>query len=163
MFSTNSAQKPGFGRVMVGGLAAGAVGALTNNVYFAVYGWATDFSGHEPTFASITLSSLLPSVPAALGYFALSRFTERAGLVFASVTALIIVISFEGIFRQALPDGTPKPAGFDGAVMPMHVVVGLATALLVPWFARRRVAAPTRAFIDEKTSASSADSRYAGH
>jgi hypothetical protein len=60
------------------------------------------------------------------------------------VTACIILISFEGLLRQTLPDGTPKPAGFDGAVMPMHVVVGLATALLVPWFARRRVATAPR-------------------
>jgi hypothetical protein len=50
------------------------------------------------------------------------------------------------LFERAgtIGDGTPKPAGFDGAVMPMHVVVGLATALLVPWFARRRVAAQPR-------------------
>jgi hypothetical protein len=54
------------------------------------------------------------------------------------------LISFEGLFRQTLPDGTPKPAGFDGAVMPMHVVVGVATALLMPWFARKRVVAQPR-------------------
>jgi hypothetical protein len=138
------AKSPGFGRLLLGGLAAGAVSAFTNNVYFAVYRWATDFYGHEPSFASITLSSLAPSAPAALGYFVLARLTERARLVFAGVTAIIIVISFEGLLRQTLPDGAPKPAGFDGAVMPMHVVVGLATALLVPWFARRRVAAQPR-------------------
>jgi hypothetical protein len=138
------AKSPAFERVLLGGLAAGAVSAFTNSVYFLVYGWATDFHGHEPSFASITLSSLAPSAPAALGYFVLARLTERARLVFTSVTAIIIVISFEGLLRQTLPDGAPKPAGFDGAVMPMHVVVGLATALLVPWFARRRVAAEPR-------------------
>ena len=138
------AKSPGFGRLLLGGLAAGAVSAFTNNVYFAVYRWATDFYGHEPSFASITLSSLAPSAPAALGYFLLSRLTERARLVFASVTAIIIVISFEGLFRQTLPDRTPKPAGFDGAVMPMHVVVGVATALFVPWFARWRGVAQPR-------------------
>ena len=136
MLSADRAKKPGFGRVLLAGLAAGAVSAATNSAYFVVYRWAAHFYGHEPSFASITLSSLAPSVPAALGYFALSRLTERARLVFASVTALMIVVSFEGIFRQALPDGRLKPAGFDGAVISMHVVVGLATALLVPWFAR---------------------------
>jgi hypothetical protein len=141
MLSTKRAQGPGFEGPLLGGLAAGAVSAFTNNLYFLVYRWATDFSGHEPSFTSITLSSLAPSAPAALGYFVLSRLTARARLVFSGVTALVILISFEGLLRQTLPDGTPKPAGFDGAVMPMHVVVGLATALLVPWFARRRVAA----------------------
>ena len=135
------AKSPRFERLLLGGLAAGAVSAFTNNVYFAVYRWATGFYGHEPSFASITLSSLAPSAPAALGYYVLAQLTERARLVFGSVTAIIVVISFEGLLRQTLPDGAPKPAGFDGAVMPMHVVVGLATALLVPWFARRRVAA----------------------
>jgi hypothetical protein len=141
MLPMPTAKTPAFERLLLGALAAGTVSAFTNNVYFAVYRWATHFYGHEPSFASITLSSLAPSVPAALGYFVLSRLTARAQLVFASVTALMIVISFEGLLRQTLPDGAPKPAGFDGAVMPMHVVVGLATALLVPWFARKRVTA----------------------
>jgi hypothetical protein len=141
MLSTARAKSPRFERLLVGGLAAGVVSAFTNSIYFAVYRWAADFYGREPSFASITLSSLAPSAPAALGYFVLSRLTERARLVFASATAIIIVISFEGLFRQTLPDGAPKPAGFDGAVMPMHVVVGVATALLVPWFAQRRVVA----------------------
>lgn len=66
------------------------------------------------------------------------------GWFLRAMTAIIVIVSFEGIFRQTLPDGTPKPAGFDGAVMPMHVVVGLAMALLVPWSARRRVATQPR-------------------
>jgi hypothetical protein len=132
------------GRLLLGGLAAGAVSACANNIYFMVYRGAADFYGPEPSFASITLSSLAPSVPAALGYFVLSRLTERARLVFSSLTAIIILISFEGLLRQTLPDGTPKPAGFDGAVMPMHVAVGVATALFVPWFARKRVVAQPR-------------------
>src|SRR6188508_3250986 len=57
-----------------------------------VYRWATDFYGHQPSFASITLSSLAPSAPAALGYFVLAQLTERARLVFGSVTAIIVVI-----------------------------------------------------------------------
>lgn len=138
------AKSPRFEWLLVGGLAAGVVSAFTNNIYFMAYRWAADFYGPEPSFASITLSSLAPSAPAALGYFVLSRLTERARLVFRSVTALIIVISFEGLFRQTLPDGAPKPAGFDGAVMPMHVVVGVATALFVPWFAQRGSAAQPR-------------------
>jgi hypothetical protein len=141
MFPTSRAKNHALERLLLGGLAAGAVSAFTNNVYFLIYRWVTGFNGHEPSFASITLSSLAPSAPAALGYFVLSRFTARARLVFSSMTALVIIISFEGLLRQTLPDGAPKPAGFDGAVMPMHVVVGLATALLVPWFARTRVAA----------------------
>ena len=144
MLSRDRGKSPGFGRLLLGSLAAGAVSAFANNIYFMIYRWAADFNGHQPSFASITLSSLAPSVPAALGYFVLSRHTERARLVFASVTAIIIVISFEGLFRQALPDGAPKPEGFDGAVMPMHVVVGVATALILPWFARRRVVAQPR-------------------
>ena len=144
MLSADRAKNPGFGQLLLGGLAAGAVSAFTNDAYFAVYCWATDFHEQEPSFASITLSSLAPSVPAALGYFVLSRLIKRARLVFASVTAIIIVVSFEGLLRQTLPDGAPKPAGFDGAVMPMHVAVGLATMLLVPWFARQRVAVQPR-------------------
>jgi hypothetical protein len=124
-------------KVLLAGVGAGGTSAIVNNLYFLGYRELTGIQVAEPTFASITLSSLLPSVLAALGYFALSRLAPRRALaIYVAVTCVITIGSFAGIFQDELPNGAPKPSGFDGLVMPMHVVVGAVAALLIPRWAR---------------------------
>jgi len=132
-------EKPELGRFFMAGLAAGSASALVNSIYFVAFRGMTGFHGDHPSFGSIVAASVLPTLLGALGCYALARLTPRAPLVFAIVTALITLGSFEGALHPALPDGSLKPAGFDLLVMPMHVVVGLTAALLVPVLARRRL------------------------
>ena len=124
------------GRSLRAGLVAGVVSAAVNSLYFAAYRAATGIAVREPSLLSIGYSSVLPCLLAALGHLALSRLTNRATTLFVITTAIVTAYSFEGLFRSTLPDGTPKPTGFDGLVMPMHVVVGGAAALLIPLFTR---------------------------
>lgn len=123
---------PGYLEYFVRGLTAGVVSAGFNLLYFFVYVGVTRVSVREPTWASIAVSSLVPCLLAAAGYAWLARRTPRAGVYFWLLVGAIVVASFEGIFRTTLPDGSLKPAGFDGLVMPMHVVVGLTAALVIP-------------------------------
>jgi hypothetical protein len=130
-------EKPQLGRVLWGGALAGATSALVNGLYFLAYRALTRIQVQEPSLASISISSLLPCLLAALGYFALSRLTERVSSIFVALTLTITLASFESVFRDTLPAGALKPAGFDGLVLPMHAAVGMAAALLIPFFARR--------------------------
>lgn len=114
------------------GFVAGVLAGGCNLVYFFVYLAATGLQAREPTWASVAVSSLVPCLLAAAGYAWLARRSERARAYFGLVVGAIVVASFAGIFQATLPDGSLKPAGFDGLVMPMHVVVGLAAALVIP-------------------------------
>ena len=114
------------------GLVAGLVSGGFNLLYFFVYLSVTDLVVHQPTWGSVSVSSLVPCLLGALGYSWLARRSERAESYFAVVVGAVVIASFAGIFQATLPDGSLKPVGFDGLVMPMHVVVGLAAALLIP-------------------------------
>lgn len=119
------------------GALAGGASALLNACYFLLYRGATGFSGAEPSLGSILVSSSFPPLLAALGLGVLARFTPRATSIFTLLTAGITLATFESIFRSTLPDGSPKPPGFDLLVMPMHVVVGGLAIALIPLLARR--------------------------
>jgi hypothetical protein len=138
MSSTSSRRLIGLRCGVSAGAAAGLLSALINNVYFAVYLGFSGSSFGEPSWLSVTLSSFFPSVLGGAGYAVLSRFSARARPLFAAVTSAIVILSFESVFRDTLPDGSAKPAFFDLLVMPMHVVVGLAAILLVPRLSRSR-------------------------
>jgi hypothetical protein len=127
--------KPAFDTVVAGGFAAGVAAALLNDVYAAAFRATTGFDFPHPTYGNITAASIVPCALAALGYFALTRFTPRAGSLLALVTTLVTVASFGGVFQSTLPDGRPKPPGFDALVMPMHAVVGILAAFMIPRFA----------------------------
>ena len=119
-----------------GGAIAGTASAAVNGLYFAAYRIITGIQVTATSFGSIAVSSLLPTLLGALGYFALSRFSSRATVLFVAVTTLITVGSFAGVLQDSLPGGAPKPPGFDALVMPMHVVVGAMAALLLPRLVR---------------------------
>ena len=130
---------PGGRELLVRGFAAGLVSGGFNLLYFFVYSAATGLSAREPTWASVAVSSLVPCVLGALGYAWLARRSVRADAYFALVVGAIVALSFDGLFHAKLPDGSLKPPGFDGLVMPMHVVVGLAAVLFIPRWARLRL------------------------
>jgi hypothetical protein len=133
--------RPTLTRTLRAGAVTGVAAAALNALWFAAYGAVSGIEFSQPTYGSIGASSILPVLLGAIGFHILGRLTPRATSIFAITTGLITVASFAGILRDALPDGTPKPAGFDALVMPMHVVVGAMAAILLP----RLVAACTRA------------------
>lgn len=123
---------PGGLELLARGLVAGLVSGGFNLLYFFVYLAATDLVVRQPTWGSVSVSSLVPCLLAALGYAWLARRSERADTYYAVIVGAVVVASFAGMLRATLPDGSVKPAGFDGLVMPMHVVVGLAAVILIP-------------------------------
>lgn len=132
------------GRFLYGGAVAGALSALVNAAYFLGYRAVTDIRVHMPTLGSIALASLLPSLLAAFGFYTLTRLTRRATLLFVLITSAITLASFESMFRPTLPDGSLKPYCFDLLVMPMHALVGVAAAWLIPRLAVTACRAPAQ-------------------
>jgi hypothetical protein len=137
MSTGDPASSRGLLPVLLRGTVAGATSAIANSLYLALHLAVTKKELQVPTFFSVAASSLLPTVLAALGYFVLDRVTRRAPIIFVALTTAITLASFEGAFHSTLPDGTPKPPGFDLLVLPMHAVVGAAAALLIPGFGWR--------------------------
>jgi hypothetical protein len=131
------------GRFARGGVFAGVLSAALNLAYFAIFVRVSGIAAREPTVTSIVSASVGPPVLASLGFFVLARLTRHAPAIFVAITLCITVASFLAVFEPALPDGTPKPAGFDLLVMPMHALVGGVTSWLVPRFVRR--SAPRKA------------------
>jgi len=130
--------RPSLRRFLAGGALSGAIGALVNSLYFALFTAQVAYAGAEPTLGSVVVASFFPPVLAGLGYGVLARLTERATPIFVLVTWAITLATFQSVFDVTLPDGTPKPAGFDALVMPMHVVVGGFASLILPLFTRTR-------------------------
>jgi hypothetical protein len=62
---------------------------------------------------------------ASLFYFALSRFTPKATLIFIIAGVAFTLFSFGGPLQSQLPDGTPTPQGFAGLTLPMHIISGV--------------------------------------
>ena len=124
--------RPTLTRSLRAGAIVGIAAAALNALWFASYGAVTGTEFSHPTYGSIGASSILPVLLGAIGFHVLGRLTPRATSIFAATTGVITVASFAGILQDALPDGTPKPAGFDALVMPMHVVVGAMAAVLLP-------------------------------
>ena len=132
--------KPGIKVFLIGGLIAGVVAAIINNLYAYVYTAITGVSVPEVIhFGSITGASILPAVVASLVYFALSRFTPKATLVFIGIGIVFTLFSFGGPLQSQLPDGTPTPPGFAGLTLPMHLIAGVVVVYtLVKYVSRNK-------------------------
>jgi uncharacterized membrane protein YeaQ/YmgE (transglycosylase-associated protein family) len=111
---------------------------LVNGVYFAVYQAAVGHEYPQTGLGSVVMSSLLPSLLGAAAALALSRYTPKAGAIFATVTLGITGLSLLAALSPDLAHGVPKPPGFDALVLPMHVVVGAVAAWAIPRALRSR-------------------------
>ncbi|MBT3676626.1 MAG: hypothetical protein HOG39_08305, partial [Candidatus Marinimicrobia bacterium] len=132
-------EKPKFTRFLIGGLIAGVISAVLNNLYSVVY---TSITGHSVSeiinIGSITGASIIPTIVGALLYFGLSRFTTKATLVFIIAGSLLAIISCAGAFGSELADGTPTPEGFAGLTVPMHLFAGLIAIIVIPKYTYRK-------------------------
>ena len=124
-------------RFLLGGLAAGLISAVLNNLYSLAYTAATDISVPEVIhFGSISGASVAPALIGALIYFALSRFTNRATLLFVVGGLVFMLVSCAGPLIGEIPDGSVTQAGFMGLTVPMHLIAGFVCVLIVPRLTR---------------------------
>jgi len=121
-----------FGRVMKAGAIAGFFGMGINNIWSMVA--ALLGATIPPAFAlSVTVSSLLPAIVAALVYFVLARYLANGHRVFLAVGVVILLLSLIPIFSVAeLPDGTVPDDTFPLLVAPMHVFSGVLALYGIP-------------------------------
>jgi hypothetical protein len=119
-------------RVLWAGAAAGVVSGIVNSAYFIAYQAVVGREYPQTSLTSIVGSSLFPSLLGAGAALGLARYTSKAGSIFALVTLGITGLSLLSAFSPELADGVTKPPGFDALVLPMHVVVGAASAWSIP-------------------------------
>jgi len=131
--ANSSASKPAFTGYLIGGVVAGIVTAILNNLWNLIYPAIGGVSVPEViNLGSVTLMSIVPLLIAAVGYFVLSRFLNNATPIFQ---VLIIVLALFGLFGTFNPP-MPVPAGFAGLSAPMHVSAGLVGAFVIPRFVK---------------------------
>lgn len=121
-----------FGTVIKAGVIAGFFGMGINNIWSMVA--ALMGAKIPPAFAlSVTVSSLLPVIVAALIYFLLMRFLTHGYRIYMIIGVVFLVISFVPVFTtHALPDGTVLDSTFPLLVAPMHVFSGILALYGIP-------------------------------
>lgn len=131
--TNGSPSKPAFTRYLIGGVVAGVVTAILNNLWNFIYPALGGVSVPEViNLTSISLASILMLLIAAIGYFVLSRFMNNATPTFQGITIVLALLSLFGAFNPPMP----VPAGFAGLSAPMHVIAGLVGAFLIPRFVK---------------------------
>lgn len=129
----SSVSKPGFMGYLIGGVVAGVVTAILNNLWNLLYPAIGGVSVPEVINAgSVTMMSILPLLIAAVGYFVLSRFVDNATPIFQIGTVVLALLSLFGTFNPPMP----VPDGFAGLSGPMHIIAGLVGAFVIPRFVK---------------------------
>lgn len=129
----STASKPAFTGYLIGGLVAGVITAVLNNLWNFIYPAIGGVSVPEViNLGSVTMMSMVPLLIAAVGYFVLSRFLPNATPIFQGLTIVLALLSLFGTFNPPMP----VPAGFAGLSAPMHVIAGLVGALVIPRFVK---------------------------
>lgn len=125
--------KPGFMGYLIGGVVAGVITAILNNLWNFIYPAIGGVSVPEViNVGSVTLMSIMPLLIAAVGYFILSRFMDNATPIFQGATIVLALLSLFGTFNPPMP----VPDGFAGLSGPMHVIAGLVGAIVIPRFVK---------------------------
>lgn len=123
--------KPGFMGYLIGGVVAGVITAILNNLWNILYPAIGGVSVPDViNVGSVTLMSILPLLVAAVGYFVLSRFIDNATPIFQGATIVLALVSLFGTFNPPMP----VPDGFAGLSAPMHIIAGLVGAFVIPRF-----------------------------
>ncbi len=125
-------------RYLTGGLIAGIIAAVLNNIYHTTY---TAITGVEApsviNFISVAAASIVPLVLASLVYYGFSKSTNKPTMVFLILTAFLTVASSGLMAISQLPNRTPVPDGFIGLALPMHYIAGVVAAICIPWYVSR--------------------------
>lgn len=126
--------KLNFKQVMMAGLSAAVVSAIINAILFFIFkamGWITDDILVQPnqslTVVPVIISSIVPSVIAALVFFLFEKYTRNGYRNFSIVTIILMLVSLAFPFT-GIPNVTTKYAL---ALEPMHFVVPLVLLYLI--------------------------------
>lgn len=121
---TNNNMK--FTRYLLGGFIAGVASAIANNLYNIIFKSLTGIEVSDfINYGTITSTSMVLPILAAIYYFVLNRTTRKACVIFTSTTILIVLLSLLGPLQEQLPNGEPAPSGWVGLTIPMHIITGL--------------------------------------
>lgn len=116
-----------------GGLVSGAAAAIINNIYNYAYGVFFHFTIEEYiNFPIITFASIIASVIASVGYFALVKISRKYNFYFNIICLIILLISFLWSISPTLPDGTHAPAAFKMLSMPLHIITAACIMYIIP-------------------------------
>lgn len=122
---------------VTGAVLAGIVIAILNNVYHLIYTSVSGVKSSVINVGSVTAFSLIPVFAGAFIYYALSRFTRYSTFLFITGALLFTFISLAEPLSPTLPDGSPKPEGFVALTVPMHLIAGILTVIIIPRFVRK--------------------------
>lgn len=129
----SSVSKPGFMGYLTGGVVAGVITAILNNLWNFIYPAIGGVSVPDViNVGSVTMMSIAPLLIAAVGYFVLSRFVDNATPIFQIGTVVLALLSLFGTFNPPMP----VPDGFAALSAPMHIIAGLVGALVIPRFVK---------------------------
>lgn len=130
--------RPAIVKFLTGGLIAGVIAAVINNVYAFAYTAVTGNSIALVGPVTITISTTLAILLGSLGYYIVARFVPaRATLIFTIGTLVLAALSLGGSFASQLPDGSTAPVWFAALTAPMHIIAGLVCAFGVPRLVNR--------------------------
>lgn len=122
-------------RFLIGGLLAGVIAAVLNNIYHTAY---TAVTGVEATvvinYVTVTIATIAPLILAALVYYGLSRNTRHPTMIFLILTIFLTITSSALMAISHFPDRTPVPDGFIGLALPMHYIAGTVAAIFIPMY-----------------------------
>jgi len=120
--------KLNFKQVMIAALTAGAVSAVINSILFFIFhsiGWITDDVFVQPnqplTVVPVIISSIMPSLVAALVFFLLEKYTESGFRIFSIISIVLMLLSLVAPFKGI----QNAPFNYSLALEPMHFVVPL--------------------------------------
>jgi hypothetical protein len=119
---------------IVAGILSGAVSLAYAKLYHSSLG--ADFS-RVASPAGIIASSLLGTVLAAIGFWALDKWAQRKGeIIFNFVFVILSFATLLAPFGAKLPLDLEAPELFPGLAIPMHFFPALAWFTLKPLFIR---------------------------
>ncbi|MBK8848460.1 MAG: hypothetical protein IPO27_18725 [Bacteroidetes bacterium] len=115
-------------QVMMAAVTAAAVSAIINSILFYIFkaiGWITDDIFVQPnqplTVVPVLISSIAPTLVAALVLFLLEKYTQNGFRIFSILSIVLMLLSLASPF-MSIPNVTTK---FALALDSMHFVVPL--------------------------------------
>lgn len=118
-------------RALLAGLVSGVAAAVLASVAAYALQWVFGTSYAELSVVPITVVSVLTNVVGGVVYYGLSRWTRRPAAIFA-VLALVLA-TVDSVFVAL----NPLYPGFALVANPLHYIVAIAAAVLIPYVSGR--------------------------
>ncbi|MGF1470627.1 MAG: hypothetical protein ACFB50_02660 [Rubrobacteraceae bacterium] len=120
-----------FRTFLLAGFLAGAVAAVLANVVYGTFRLMGGTSYEELSATTISLASVIPGLLGAVFYYGLTRWVGRPATVLVAVA--LVAATADSVIVAV---NEPQP-GFALIATPLHYVVALSIALVLPAVASR--------------------------